>query len=172
MIIRKLRLEQGWTQQQLAEHSGLSIRTVQRIEKGQAPSEESAKCFAAVFQVEAQDILDFYATNHPTLNDQDQGSKEDTAVSNLKLSVEEEMAMREVDKLKEFYQHALSYAVVIPTLWLINWYSSSESWWAIWPTLGWGIGLAFHAIMAFNVVKLFGPEWERREIQKRLNNKQ
>ena len=170
MIIRTLRLEQGWTQQQLAEHSGLSIRTVQRIEKGQAPSEESAKCFAAVFQVEAQDILDFYTTNHPTLSDQ--GSKEDTAVTNLKLSVEEEMAMREVDDLKGFYQHALSYAFVIPMLWLINWFSVPEYWWAVWPTLGWGIGLASHAVMTFNVIKLFGPEWERREIQKRLNNRQ
>jgi nitrate/nitrite transporter NarK len=81
------------------------------------------------------------------------------------------MAMREVDKLKEFYQHALTYAFVIPMLWLINWYSSAEYWWAIWPTLGWGIGLASHAIGTFNIIKLFGPEWERREIQKRLNNR-
>ncbi|CAM4169684.1 XRE family transcriptional regulator [Vibrio agarivorans] len=35
MIIRKLRLKRGWTQEQLAELSGLSIRTVQRIERGQ-----------------------------------------------------------------------------------------------------------------------------------------
>ena len=44
MIIRKLRLERSWSQQQLAEYSGLSIRTIQRLEKGRVPSEESAKC--------------------------------------------------------------------------------------------------------------------------------
>ena len=40
MIIRKLRLEQGWTQQELAQYGGLSIRTVQCIEKGQLPAKK------------------------------------------------------------------------------------------------------------------------------------
>lgn len=35
MIIRKLRLQRGWSQEQLAELTGLSTRTIQRIERGQ-----------------------------------------------------------------------------------------------------------------------------------------
>ena len=169
MIIRKLRLEQGWTQQELAQHSGLSIRTVQRIEKGQPPSEESAKCLGAVFGVESQDILDYYAHNQPPAA---AGmSKEQPTMSKLSLSIEEERVMREVEDIKWFYEHALSFAVIIPFLWLINYLTSSAYWWAIWPTLGWGLGLALHGISTFNLLKLFGPEWERREINKRLQKR-
>ena len=88
MIIRKLRLEQGWTQQELAQYGGLSIRTVQRIEKGQLPSEETAKCLGAVFGVESQDILDYY-THHQQPADNG-GSQEQHTMSKISLSLEEE----------------------------------------------------------------------------------
>ncbi|MCP4879369.1 MAG: helix-turn-helix domain-containing protein [Gammaproteobacteria bacterium] len=166
MIIRKLRVNQGWTQQQLAQYSGLSIRTVQRIEKGQVPSEESAKCLGAVFHIEAQDILNFFTEHHaaPLI----EAHQEDNDMKNLSLTLEEQQAMREVDELKGFYQHLLFYITIITTLWLINWYQGIDYWWAIWPTLGWGVGMVSHGLSAFKVFKLFGPEWERREINKRL----
>jgi transcriptional regulator with XRE-family HTH domain len=31
MLVQKLRLQRGWSQQQLAELSGLKVRTIQRI---------------------------------------------------------------------------------------------------------------------------------------------
>ena len=46
MLVQKLRLQRGWSQQQLAELSGLNVRTIQRIEKGQEPSVESLKSLA------------------------------------------------------------------------------------------------------------------------------
>src|SRR5205814_6188705 len=52
MLIQKLRLKRGWSQQQLADASGLSVRTIQRIENGAAASTESLKCLAAVFEVD------------------------------------------------------------------------------------------------------------------------
>ena len=51
MIVRKLRLQRGWSQDQLAQLSGLSIRTIQRIERGQTPGLDSLKSLAAVFDV-------------------------------------------------------------------------------------------------------------------------
>ena len=33
MIVRKLRIQRGWSQDQLAQFSGLSVRTIQRIER-------------------------------------------------------------------------------------------------------------------------------------------
>ncbi len=54
MIVRKLRLQRGWTQDQLSEISGLSIRTIQRLERGAKPSLETAKSLAAIFQVDFQ----------------------------------------------------------------------------------------------------------------------
>ena len=50
MVIRDLRLERGWSQEQLAEISGVSTRTIQRIERGGKASLESLKCLAAVFE--------------------------------------------------------------------------------------------------------------------------
>lgn len=52
MLIQKLRLKQGWSQQQLAEASGLSTRTIQRIEAGHPASVETLKSIAAVFEVD------------------------------------------------------------------------------------------------------------------------
>ena len=52
MIVRKLRLQRGWTQEQLAEMAGLSVRSVQRMERGQNCSLETLKCLAAVFEVD------------------------------------------------------------------------------------------------------------------------
>lgn len=49
MIVRKLRLKNGWSQSQLAEMAGVTTRTIQRIEQGHRPSMETSKSLAAVF---------------------------------------------------------------------------------------------------------------------------
>lgn len=51
MRIKEHRLIKGWTQEDLARHSGLSTRTIQRAECGQPLGSESLKCLAAVFDV-------------------------------------------------------------------------------------------------------------------------
>lgn len=50
MTIKELRLQKGWTQEDLARHSGLSARTIQRAESGKSIGAESLKCLAAVFE--------------------------------------------------------------------------------------------------------------------------
>ena len=52
MIVRKLRLQRGWSQEQLAELTDLSVRTIQRAERGQTPSLETARSLASVFGVD------------------------------------------------------------------------------------------------------------------------
>lgn len=52
MIVKKLRNKNGWSQEQLAEFSGLNVRTIQRVESGQKASIETLKCLASVFEVE------------------------------------------------------------------------------------------------------------------------
>jgi hypothetical protein len=37
--------------------------------------------------------------------------------------------------------------------------------------LGWGIGLVVHGLRVFGVIKLFGPEWEKRQVEKQLGRK-
>lgn len=51
MNIQQRRIEKEWSQEQLARYSGLSTRTIQRIESGQKVGIESLKCLAAVFEI-------------------------------------------------------------------------------------------------------------------------
>lgn len=56
MILKKLRYKRNWSQEQLAELSGLSVRTVQRIEGGGKASLESLKCLASVLEVDVSTL--------------------------------------------------------------------------------------------------------------------
>lgn len=52
MILKQIRLSRNFSQEQLAQMSGLNVRTIQRIEGGQKASVESLKCLAAALEVE------------------------------------------------------------------------------------------------------------------------
>ncbi len=52
MILKQLRISRHLSQEQLAQMSGLNIRTIQRIESGHNASVESLKCLAAVLEVD------------------------------------------------------------------------------------------------------------------------
>jgi transcriptional regulator with XRE-family HTH domain len=56
MILKQLRLSRLLSQEQLAQMSGLSVRTIQRIESGHTPSVESLKCLAAVLEVDVSTL--------------------------------------------------------------------------------------------------------------------
>jgi transcriptional regulator with XRE-family HTH domain len=58
MLVKEIRKQNGWSQNQLSELSGLSVKTIQRIENGKvSPSLETAKSLAAVF---GRDFNEFY----------------------------------------------------------------------------------------------------------------
>jgi DNA-binding XRE family transcriptional regulator len=50
--IRELRRDRRWSQEQLAEFSGLSLRTVQRIEASNRAGEASLRTLAATFEID------------------------------------------------------------------------------------------------------------------------
>ena len=56
MLIQKLRLQRGWSQEQLSDISGLSSRTIQRLERGHPASLESLKTLAAVFEIDLKQL--------------------------------------------------------------------------------------------------------------------
>jgi hypothetical protein len=87
---------------------------------------------------------------------------------------EREIAIRRrVHRIAEFYRHMMVYIFVIGALWILNAatvYSSTQpvrwhSWWAVWPMLGWGIGLLAHGIAVLPVWTFFSPEWEERKVK-------
>ncbi|MEJ2612115.1 MAG: helix-turn-helix domain-containing protein [Candidatus Thiodiazotropha sp.] len=55
-MIKKIRITKGWSQEQLAQFSGLSVRTIQRIERGHNAGLESLKCIAAVFDMDVSKL--------------------------------------------------------------------------------------------------------------------
>lgn len=58
MIVKKLRDKNGWSQEQLAEYSGLNVRTIQRVESGQKASIETLKCLASVFELDISKLTE------------------------------------------------------------------------------------------------------------------
>ncbi len=154
MLIQKLRLQHGWSQQQLAEASGLSVRTIQRLEAGQPASIESLKSLAAVFEI------DYVLLNtEQAMETKSEVSKEEQA---------EVAAFDYVRRLKGFYLHLTRYVAVIALLFVINAVTSPNYWWAFWPMLGWGIGIAMHGLKVFGRDWPLGPDWERRQVERRL----
>ncbi len=55
--LRELRAARHWSQEQLANLSGLNLRTIQRLESGARISTESLRALAAVFEVPAESLL-------------------------------------------------------------------------------------------------------------------
>ena len=75
-----------------------------------------------------------------------------------------ERASKRVKELKGFYGNLISYCLVIPFLIFVNLYTVPKYHWFWWPMLGWGIGLASHALQVFGI----GRNWEEKQIQKIL----
>jgi transcriptional regulator with XRE-family HTH domain len=58
--IKELRSRKGWSQEELAERSGLSLRTIQRIENGETePRGDSLTRLAAAFDVTVDELADW-----------------------------------------------------------------------------------------------------------------
>ncbi|MEL6390425.1 MAG: 2TM domain-containing protein [Bacteroidota bacterium] len=68
-------------------------------------------------------------------------------------------AKERVRKRRKFYSHAMSWVVMSVFFILLN-LATSDFFWAIFPILGWGLGVAFHAI------SIFSYEWEDTEVDR------
>jgi transcriptional regulator with XRE-family HTH domain len=55
--IRILRIQRGWTQEQLAEIAGVSSRTVQRAESANCASFETVRAIAGAFEKDLGELL-------------------------------------------------------------------------------------------------------------------
>lgn len=79
--------------------------------------------------------------------------------------------MTYVRDIKGFYNHLIHYVLVIGVPFIINLMTGSGYWWVVWPMLGWGIGIVSHAINVFELFSFFGPQWEKRQVEKRLGRR-
>lgn len=72
-----------------------------------------------------------------------------------------DIARKRVKKRSDFRSHLVSYVVTISFLFVINILTSPGYLWVIWPALGWGVGIAFHA---FTVMGLIADEDKEEEL--------
>ena len=173
MLVQKLRLQRGWSQEQLAELSGLSVRTIQRIERGLPASTETLKSLASVFEI---DFSTLQATQEPPMTANINPSISLTAEpikSNTvqTINADEEAAFKHVRKIRGFYGHVAKYVVVIGALAIFNLIKSPDRMWVVWPALGWGLGLVFHGMRVFGTMPFMNADWEKRQVEKYLGRK-
>lgn len=153
MIVRKLRLQRGWSQERLAELAGVSVRTIQRLERGGGMSLETVSALAAVFEVDRSTLT----PGEPTMQERQ-----------TMLPDDERDAIRYVRELKEFYSHLAMYVIFVAAFALFRGPTEPAT---LWIAGGWGLGVALHGLVAHEMFNLFGPAWEKRRIEKRLGRK-
>lgn len=142
--IKKMRLERHWSQDQLSEMSGLSIRTIQRIENGENAGLESLKSLAAVFEI----------------NITDSDKKEETE----QIRKEEKY----VQSVKGFYKllAIAIFSLLLPFILAVN---ESSNWIIFfWIVFSWAMIIGIYYLITFN---FFGNEWERKIIDKKFKKK-
>jgi transcriptional regulator with XRE-family HTH domain len=163
MLVRKLRLERGWSQETLAELSGLSVRTIQRLERGGKASLETLSGLAATFEISVSDL-----SVEAEVDKQDNLTVEAEMYKQNELTDSEQDALTYVRDIKGFYAHALGYVVANVILAAWNFLATPDYLWFLWCLIGWGMGLFVHGLAVFEVFNLFGTDWEKKQVEKRL----
>ncbi len=74
-------------------------------------------------------------------------------------------AKKQVEEIRGFYSHLLSFIIVNLLLLTINLIYSPERLWFYWTTMGWGIGVFFHGLKAFNETPFLGKDWEEKKMR-------
>ena len=181
-IVRQLRLERGWSQEELAAISGVSVRTIQRLENGGRASLETLKCLAAAFESDVSTLresMTMKATDNAQAHVNGLSAEDRAALQfarQLRAYAELEsgeppkaMAVRrQVRRERGFYIHAAVFAAVMTLLFAVDYMTSPERFWVQWPLLGWGAGLALHALSVFGGLSPLGADWGRRKVEERL----
>ncbi|MCH8493432.1 MAG: helix-turn-helix transcriptional regulator [Idiomarina sp.] len=152
MIVRKLRLQRGWSQDQLAEFMDVSVRTIQRLERGHKPSLETAKALASVFEV---DISSF-------------NLEETEMKTKIELKQDEKEAIEYAKGAKEFIDGVIAYVVIAVVFFAFFGFDTPLLYWVF---SGIGVGLIIQALFTFEIIRFPFQNWEKWIAEKRLGRK-
>ena len=124
--IRLWRKERLWSQEQVAEKAGISLRTIQRIENSGAASHDSAASLATVFDAKVSDLL-------VDENGQDEKA---AALKKSKASLGLRMS---------FGIHLVGFVIGMVTFFVIGLVDGNPTQWSmIIPAAFWFVGLVAH----------------------------
>jgi len=158
MLVKSLRKSKSWSQEQLAHLSGLNIRTIQRVEKGDSVGIETLKSLAAVFEVDVNELK--------SENSKGNGLHCANKGSLIDLEQRQEMAEAEVQSKKEFYILAL-FLLGTFVLFLLPNYNQGENLDSlIYTAICYAMIIGVHAITVFQP---FGDKWEKKKIKQAMD---
>lgn len=158
MLIQKLRLQRGWSQEQLATVSGLSVRTIQRIEHGQSASLETLSALASVFEVDVSQLTEPQETKMPDF-------------TGNSTAADEAIAFERVRRIKAYYMQVIRCIVILTMLTAINLVTNPNYIWVIWPALVWIVALALKGLSIFELVPFLNADWEKKKVETYLGRK-
>lgn len=161
MIVRKLRLRNGWSQDQLAELADVSVRTIQRVERGHKPSLETANALAAVFGV---DVTTFITEHESMINTE----QEKAATTSERLEPDEADALEYAKGIKDFLSGVVAYVILAAVFFTVKGFNEPVLYWVFG---GVGLALIVQGLVSFEVIRLPLQDLERRLVEKRLGRK-
>ncbi len=148
--VKQLRLQRAWSQEQLAELAGVSVRTIQRLENGDRPGLETLSALAAVFEINVAEFSDDAPAGHE---------------ASLDLRIEE--AKNRLHQESRFFR-SLSVAVTVCILLLvINHFTQPDIYWSVWVAIVWGALLLLRGLRLF-VFAGWIRQWRQARLQRLL----
>ena len=155
MKLRQHRIDRGWSQEQLAELSGVSARTIQRIENGGNAGLDTLNSLAAAF---GTDVAALTSDDRPSGETTASGPQPDTG-----LQPRDRIDRRRGQRKREFYIHLATFILIMPFLLALNITLTAGYYWVVWPFLGWGAAVLLHWVMAFPMRGFMDAEWEEEQ---------
>ncbi|MGQ8705739.1 helix-turn-helix domain-containing protein [Serratia sp. TSA_198.1] len=147
--IRQLRLEKGWSQEQLATIAGLSTRTVQRIENGEQGSLETLTAIAAALGLQVNDL----SQPQPAQPDNDSQS--------------EQAIRRQVEAEGKLLRMAVRFAIIGLFLFAVNWFTHPHYLWSLWAIGGMSLAVMMRAVRTLLLPEVFN-RWQRQRLEQKL----
>jgi transcriptional regulator with XRE-family HTH domain len=145
--IRQLRLEKGWSQEQLATIAGLSTRTVQRIENGEQASLETLTAIAAALGLQVSDLSQPTQPNNDNQNEQ--------------------AIRRQVEAEGKLLRMAVRFAIVGLFLFAVNWFTHPHYLWSLWAIGGMSLAVMMRAVRTLLLPDVFS-RWQRQRLEQKL----
>jgi len=79
-------------------------------------------------------------------------------------------AKRKVKEIKGFFINLTCYCLVIPVLIIVNMTYMPEFQWFWFSLAGWGVGVIFHGMGAFDWYPFLGKGWEERKLKQLMDD--
>ncbi|WP_154022094.1 helix-turn-helix domain-containing protein [Klebsiella oxytoca] len=147
--VKALRLKKAWSQEQLTEIASLSVRTVQRTEKGQKPGLETLSALASAFDVSVSELSEEAGDAVNAL---------DERISDARAQVAREML---------FWRILATALLTCTAMMVINYLLTPESYWSLVVTAIGGSLVMFRGFRVFVIHDRLNS-WQQRRLHKLL----